>query len=104
MEGQDYIKREEHIEFTKRMEAEHGRQNHRIQELEDNVKQIAALTTAVEKMAVNMEQMLNEQRSQGSRLEELESRDGEMWRKITGYIATAIIGIVLGYLFKQLGM
>lgn len=104
MEGQDYIKREEHIEFAKRMEAEHDRQNHRIQELEDNVKQIAALTTAVEKMAINMEQMLNEQRSQGSRLEELESRDGEMWRKITGYITTAVIGIVLGYLFKQLGM
>ena len=34
----------------------------------------------------------------------LEGRDGEKWRKVMGYIATAIVGVVLGYLFKQIGM
>jgi len=51
-----------------------------------------------------MENMLKVQKQQGDRLETLEGRDGEMWRKVVGYIATAIIGIVVGFLFTQLGM
>ena len=41
---------------------------------------------------------------QGERLEALESRDGEMWRKAMAYLATAVIGAVVGYVFKQIGM
>ena len=52
----------------------------------------------------DMENMLKEQVSQGKRLETLESRDGEMWRKGGGYVVTAVIGIVVGFLFKQAGM
>ncbi len=107
---QDYILRTEHEEFrrlmeaeNKRLEDENDRQNHRLNTLEETVKQVAAISTSVEKLALNMENMLKEQVSQGKRLETLESRDGEMWRKAAGYVVTAIIGIVLGYIFKQLG-
>jgi len=72
--------------------------------LEDSVRQIGALATSVEKLAVSMQSMLKEQEKQGKRLEALEGRDGEKWRKVMGYIATAIVGVVLGYLFKQIGM
>ena len=48
--------------------------------------------------------MLKEQVKQGKRLETLENRDGEMWRKVVGYIVTAVIGIVLGFVFTQIGM
>ena len=41
--------------------------------------------------------MLKEQQEQGKRLATLESRDGEMWRKVVAYIATAIVGIVIGF-------
>ena len=51
-----------------------------------------------------MQSMLKEQEKQGKRLEALEGRDGEKWRKVMSYIATAIVGVVLGYLFKQIGM
>ena len=34
----------------------------------------------------------------------LENRDGEMWRKVVGYVATAVIGIVVGFIFTQIGM
>lgn len=51
-----------------------------------------------------MQSMLKEQEKQGKRLEVLEGRDGEKWRKVMGYIATAIVGVVLGYLFKRIGM
>lgn len=100
----DFLTIAVHEEYEKRMEDEHKRQNRRISDLETAVKQYGALTVAVEKMATNMESMLKEQRSQGARLAALESRDGEMWRKVVGYIVTAAIGAVVGYIFKQIGM
>ena len=110
MDG-DYVTRQEHEEFrrsmeseNKRLEEENDRQNHRLNALEETVKQVAAISTSVEKLALNMENMLKEQVSQGKRLETLEGRDGEMWRKVVGYVVTAVIGIIVGYLFKQLGM
>lgn len=101
---ENYISRMEHNEYVKRMEDEHTRQNKRLTELEVAVKQYGALTIAVEKMALSMEQMLDEQKAQGKRLETLEARDGEMWRKVVGYIITAGVGIVLGFLFRQIGL
>lgn len=98
------ITREEHEEFRRRLEDENKRQDTRIGILEDSVRQIGALATSVEKLALSMQSMLKEQEKQGNRLEVLEGRDGEEWRKVMGYIATAIVGVVLGYLFKQIGM
>lgn len=98
------ITREEHEEFRRRLEEENKRQDTRIGILEDSVRQIGALATSVEKLALSMQSMLKEQEKQGNRLEVLEGRDGEKWRKVMGHIATAIVGVVLGYLFKQIGM
>ena len=98
------ITRAEHEEFRRRLEEENKRQDTRIGILEDSVRQIGALATSVEKLAVSMQSMLKEQEKQGKRLEALEGRDGEKWRKVMGYIAAAIVGVVLGYLFKQIGM
>lgn len=98
------ITRAEHEEFRRRLEEENKRQDTRIGILEDSVRQIGALATSVEKLALSMQSMLKEQEKQGKRLEVLEDRDGEKWRKVMGYITTAIVGVVLGYLFKQIGM
>lgn len=110
MEG-EYISRQEHEEFRRSMDSENqrlreenDRQNHRLNNLEESVKQIAGITTSVEKLALNMENMLKEQVSQGKRLETLEGRDGEMWRKAVGYVITTIISIVVGYIFAQFKM
>lgn len=101
---QSPIERAEHEEFKKRMEEKNARQDKRIELLENNVKNLESLSISIEKLAINMENMLSEQIKQGARIEVLESRDGEMWRKVTGYIVTAIIGIILGFIFNQLGM
>lgn len=98
------ITRAEHEEFRRRLEEENKRQDARIGILEDSVQQIGALATSVEKLALSMQSMLKEQEKQGKRLEVLEGSDGEKWRKVMDYIATAIVGVVLGYLFKQIGM
>ncbi len=105
------ITRAEHEEFSKRMESENkrlsdenDRQNTRLKILEENSKQLTTLATAVEKLALGIENMAKEQASQGERLETLESRDGEKWRQVTGYVITTLISLVLGYFFAHLGI
>lgn len=100
----DCIGRDEHNEFAKRMEDEHHRLSKRITEISNEIKEISKIANAVNKLAVNMEMMLKEQQDQGERLEQLEARDGEMWRKAVGYVVTAVIGVVIGYVSKKLGM
>lgn len=100
----EYVRREEHTEFAKRIEDEHHRQNERIELLEEAVKQNTALTLSVEKLANNMENMANEQIKQGERLEALEGRDGEMWRTVVKYVLTAALGLVIGLVATQIGL
>lgn len=98
------ITRAEHEEFRRRIEEENERQNKRLEILEANIVRIESLNVSIEKLALNMESMLKEQVQQGKRLEVLEARDGEMWRKVVSYAVTAIVGIVIGFIFKQIGM
>lgn len=105
------ITRAEHEEFIRRMETENkrladedARQNKRLDLLEENVRELSALTASVEKLAISVESMCKAQEQQGKRLETLESRDGEKWRQVVGYAVTAVIGIVIGFLFRQIGL
>ena len=98
------ITRAEHEEFRRRLEEENKRQDKRIELLEDNIRELNSLTTSVGKLAASVESMVKEQEKQGKRLETLEGRDGERWRKVVGYVITAAVGIVLGFLFRQIGM
>lgn len=100
MEG---ISREEHEEFRRRMEEEDKRQNRRIDLVEKSIQQIGDIAMSVEKMAASLQSMVKEQEQQGKRLEALESRDGEMWRKAVGYVVTALLGAVIGFALKQIG-
>ena len=104
---EEYVSLREHEEFrrsmeaeNKRLEDENNRQNHRLESLEKTVEQIAAISTSVEKLALNMENMLKEQVSQGKRLETLEGRDGDMWRKAVWCVISAIIGIAVVMIFR----
>lgn len=98
------ITRAEHEEFRRRIEEENRRQDKRIELLEENTKRLETLNNAIEKLAVNMENMLKEQVQQGERLGILEARDGELWRKVVSYAVTAIAGAVIGFVAKQLGL
>ncbi len=98
------ISRAEHEEFVRRMEADHKRTSRRLDILEDSVREIAALTTSVEKLAQSVESMALEQGKQSRRLEELEDRDGENYRKLIGYIGTTVIGILVGFFLRQFGI
>lgn len=100
----DPISREEHEEFRKRIDEENERQNKRLELLENSVRDMGNMVTSVEKLAINMENMAKEQEKQGERLQAIEGRDGEKWRKAVGYIGTAILGAVLAIVFAKIGL
>lgn len=95
----EYVTKVEHEEFTKRMEDEHCRQNARISELEENFRQIHALTLSIEKMAMNVENMAKELKRQGDHIEKLEEAPSRNWNKlqegILGAVAAAIGGAIV---------
>ena len=92
----EYITREFHDEFARRIDAENERQNRRISLLEETIRQINDLTVSVKEMAVNMGNMLEEQRRQGDRLEKLEKEPLETNKQIKQAIITSIAGTVVG--------
>lgn len=98
------ITRAEHEEFAKRIDAENNRQNARIKLLEGQTKQVTDIAMSVRELAQSVKQMAETQKEQGEKLEKLEGMDGEKWRSVVGYVITAVIGILIGFVFKQLGM
>lgn len=98
------ITRAEHEEFSRRIEDWERRQDKRLELLEENVREIGTLTASVEKLAQSVESMVKEQERQGNRLETLENRDGEKWRKLVGYVAAALASGLAGFLLAQLGL
>lgn len=115
---EEHITRSEHEAFADLMDSENARiteendrQNKRLTALETAIQQINALTISVERLAASVEAMAKEQleinksiEKQGERIGSLESRDGDMWRKAMAYLATAVIGVIVGYIAKQIGM
>ena len=89
--------------YVKRMEQEHKGMNARIKDLEGEVKEITDLTISINNLALSVDSMAKEQKKQGEQLESLKARDGERWRTVTAYAITAVIGILIGFVFKQLG-
>lgn len=92
----NYITREEHEEFRRRIEGDNKRQDARISELEQESKEIHELNISLNKMAVNMESMFQEQKKQGKRLEALEAEPAETQKQIKNSVITALCGGVVG--------
>ena len=96
------ISRAEHEEFAKRIDAQEKRQDKRLEMLENTVREIGALPLSVQRLAQSLESMVEEQERQGRRLQALEDRDGEKWRKLMGYIATALTSGAVTLLLSQI--
>ena len=100
----DYIERPEHEEFVKRMEEEHRRLNKRIGILEGTVAKISELTVSVNKMAVSIEHMVQEQKRQGEHLEKLEEVPADNWKTLRVGFLSAIGGAVAAGLIALLAI
>lgn len=104
MSEPEYLTVEVHKEFSERIDAEEKRQNKRLDKLEDGFGQLAKLTSALEVMANNMENMAKEQAKQGERLEVIESKPAQNWEKLVWAIGGAILTAVIAFILKQIGI
>lgn len=102
--AEEFITRAEHEEFCHRLDAENERQNRRLEIVEDDVRQLNQLTASIKELAISVQNMCREQERQSDRLKTLEKRDGDMWRKVVGYIVTTVVGAILGFVFLKLGL
>ena len=97
------IARAEYEEHKRRMEDEHHRMNRRIELLEEEVRQFMRIATSTEKLALNMENMAEEQKRQGDQISDLrnhvdnmEKGPGDVWNRIKSKALDAFIGAVSG--------
>lgn len=98
----EFVTVEVHTEFAKRIEEENTRQNHRIGELENAVKQIAELVTSVKILATQMEAMATEQKKQGIRLDEIEKKPAKRWDVVITGALSAIVGALMAAMMSGL--
>lgn len=74
----------------------------RIEDLETDNKIIMELSNSVQKLAINMEQMLAEQKEQGTRLKVLEDAPLETWNNAKRTVFTSIVSTIGGALASSL--
>ena len=70
--------------------------NHRMDEQEEQGKSLSSLALSVQKLALSMESMIEEQKNQGARLAKLEAEPAERWSSMTRTIFNTIVGAGAG--------
>ena len=101
---EEFVSKEVHEEFARRIEAEDERQNKRLAKLEDAVGQMTELTVSIKELAANVANMAKEQGRFGDRLEAIEAKPAQNWDRIVWAIASAIIAGLIGYGLACLGL
>lgn len=99
---ENYITRNEHEEFCKRLEEENRRQNHRIGELEKTSEEIHTMSKSLVVMCEKMNAMNDSMDTLKDKVEVLEHEPLDTWNKIKSAviaaIASGVIGIIIGNL------
>ena len=81
-----------------------GNIDDRVSVVEQKTEDIHKLTLAVSDLAHNMATMLKNQDSTDTRVKVLEARDGEKWRKVVEYAMFTILGALIMFVMKQIGI
>lgn len=93
-----------HVEYAKRMDDEHVRQNKRISDLEKKVEDIGSLTASVESLAKSIEQMAKAQKEQGKRLEALEQKPAKKLEAFAEKVVWAVASALIAFLLAKFGI
>ena len=101
---EDCISRQECKVCQEKYDEINNGQNRRLDVLEENVKQIQALTISVREMAVNIGQMTKELSKQGERLEAIEAEPGKKWEQAVSVVISVIITAVATFFLARMGM
>ena len=78
--------------------------NRRLNELERKIEDIHELTSSVKVLATEMKRMREDQVKMDSRIKTLEDKPSKKMDQIWGYIVSAIIGGMIGFVFVKLGL
>lgn len=101
---EEFITRAEHKEFAEKLEKEDERQNKRLANLEESLKQIYALNTSVEKIALSIETLTKEVGTQNERLKAIEEKPAQNWDKLLWLVGGVIISAIGALVIKQIGL
>lgn len=94
MAEMEFITRQEHGEFARRIDAENERQNKRLSALEETVKEINKLSLSIERMTTSIQTMTTELTKQGERIEGIEAKPGKRWEALIGGIIGAVAAAI----------
>lgn len=75
----------------------------RINKVEAITEEIHSLTLSVERLTITLDNVVRQQESQESRIDVIESKDGEMWRTFVKYVITAVVGVIVGFVMRNVG-
>ena len=100
----EFVTVEEHKEFARRIESEEARQNHRLELLEETVREMQKVVISVEKLALSIDNMAKEIQRQGDHLEKLESEPADKWKKAVWLVVSALIGAATAMFIKNIGL
>lgn len=98
---------EEKIAFEHRLtetEARARSNTKRLDEHDEAIKENSNLISAIKELAIETKYMREDLNETISRLDKLESKDGDKWEKFKWLIVAGLVTIVLGYLAVSLGL
>lgn len=99
-----YVEEGECALKIEKMELEISNLRERVEELSKVVNEVHKLSLSVERLAGSIEHTISKQDIHEKRLNAIEKEDGDMWQTVVKYAITAAIGIVIGFIFKQIGI
>lgn len=70
--------------------------NHRIDDLEEQQKQIQDLTLSVQELAMSVKNMVEVQKAHSEKISELESKPAQNWNTMQRTVLTAIVSAIAG--------
>lgn len=73
-----------------------------ISKIEDKVDMIHQLTLTVERISINFENYIDNLTDINERVKQIESKDGETWRKFVWTIVSTLVGIIIGFLWNYI--
>lgn len=76
----------------------------RLDEHDEKLKENSALIRAIDKLATETKYMREDLNETISRLDKMESKEGDKWEKFKWLIVAGLVTVVLGYLAISLGL
>lgn len=76
----------------------------RLDRLEDKVDSLYDLTLSVKEIATEMKEMRKDMSNMDARIMAIETKPAKRWDGMVDKVLYTILGILIAYLFKQIGM